>query len=131
MKSTKRMAGGEGGGADVSLDSQGCLTLQQVLDAFNAPISEEHAWALFYQGAVALHRGFNKARDQGAARAPARAPRLPSHLYLYRDGTVHNRTLFPGPGLIRDKGKKPTNIMSSHFHSERSFRNQPLERQLQ
>ena len=31
------------------LDSQECLSLDQILHSFSAPISEEHAWAVIHQ----------------------------------------------------------------------------------
>ena len=33
----------------VSLDKNSCLNLQQILEVFLAPISEEQAWAVLYQ----------------------------------------------------------------------------------
>ena len=39
---------------DVQLDEYGCLSLAEILECFNAPISEEHAWALIYQCLRAL-----------------------------------------------------------------------------
>ena len=38
-----------GGWAGCSLDPGGCLSLQQILASFTAPISEEHAWAVIHQ----------------------------------------------------------------------------------
>ena len=40
---------GKGGWAGCSLDPGGCLSLQQILASFTAPISEEHAWAVIHQ----------------------------------------------------------------------------------
>ena len=31
------------------LDSDQCLSLEQILQSFSAPISEEHAWAVIHQ----------------------------------------------------------------------------------
>ena len=42
-------AAGKGGWAGCSLDPGGCLSLQQILASFTAPISEEHAWAVIHQ----------------------------------------------------------------------------------
>ena len=42
-------AAGKGGWAGRSLDPGGCLSLQQILASFTAPISEEHAWAVIHQ----------------------------------------------------------------------------------
>ena len=39
---------------EVGLDEFGCLSLADILKCFNAPISEEHAWALIYQSLRAL-----------------------------------------------------------------------------
>ena len=39
---------------DIQLDEFGCLSLAEILECFNAPISEEHAWALIYQCLRAL-----------------------------------------------------------------------------
>ena len=33
----------------VNLDRNSCLNLQQILEVFSAPISEEQAWAVLYQ----------------------------------------------------------------------------------
>ena len=41
---------GKGGWAGCSLDPGGCLSLQQILASFTAPISEEHAWAVGEMG---------------------------------------------------------------------------------
>ena len=39
---------------NVELDEYGCLSLAEIIKCFNAPISEEHAWALIYQCLRAL-----------------------------------------------------------------------------
>ena len=39
---------------DVELDEYGCISLAEIIECFNAPISEEHAWALIYQCLRAL-----------------------------------------------------------------------------
>ena len=44
-----RMEGGRHSWRGCSLDDNKCLTLQQILRSFTAPISEEHAWAVIYQ----------------------------------------------------------------------------------
>jgi Kinase non-catalytic C-lobe domain len=43
------MAGGGESWSGCALDPGGCLSLQQILHSFSAPISEEHAWALIHQ----------------------------------------------------------------------------------
>ena len=34
---------------EIKLDKYGCLSLSEIIKCFNAPISEEHAWAVIYQ----------------------------------------------------------------------------------
>lgn len=68
-------------GTEVRLDAAGCLSLGQVLQAFNAPISEEHAWALFHQAAVAFRQGLRAQRPVAALAGLDR-------LLLRQDGEV-------------------------------------------
>lgn len=86
----RKEAGAAGGGAVFSLDAAECITLQQILQAFNSTISEEHAWALFYQAA----RCFQKCLAEGSTCYLATEPR---HVLLHKDGSVHPSTLLhPG-----------------------------------
>ena len=39
------------------LDSEQCLNLDQVLQVFSAPITEEHAWAVIYQVMILYKAG--------------------------------------------------------------------------
>ena len=39
---------------EVELDEIGCLSLSEIIKCLNAPINEEHAWALIYQSLRAL-----------------------------------------------------------------------------
>ena len=41
----------------VALDKNSCLNLQQILEVFSAPISEEQAWAVLYQVFSTLIKG--------------------------------------------------------------------------
>ena len=43
-----------------TLDNQGCLSLEQILKSFSAPISEEHAWAIIHQ--VRTYRTYRTCR---------------------------------------------------------------------
>jgi len=36
------------------LDSHGCLSLEQVVQSFHAPIKQEHGWAIIHQGVLSL-----------------------------------------------------------------------------
>lgn len=81
---------GAAGGPEVALDGAECISLQQILQAFNSTISEEHAWALFHQAA----RCFQKCLSEGATCYAATEPR---HVFLHKDGSVHPTTLLhPG-----------------------------------
>lgn len=68
------------------LDSAECVSLQQILQAFNSNISEEHAWALFHQGA----RCFQRCLAEGSTCYLISEPR---HVFLHKDGSVHPSTL--------------------------------------
>ena len=40
--------------SSLQLDDQNCLNLEEVLEAFSGPITEQHAWAIIYQAAKSL-----------------------------------------------------------------------------
>ncbi|CAH2067480.1 unnamed protein product, partial [Iphiclides podalirius] len=89
-----RKEGAGAPGTEFSLDASDCINLQQILQAFNSTISEEHAWALFYQAA----KCFQKCLAEGSTSYLATEPR---HLLLHKDGFVHPNTLLrPGVGLF-------------------------------
>lgn len=84
-----RKEGAGAAGTELALEAE-CISLQQILQAFNSTISEEHAWALFHQAA----RCFQKCLLEGATCYLATEPR---HIYLHKDGSVHPTTLLhPG-----------------------------------
>ncbi|KAL0895127.1 hypothetical protein ABMA27_013581 [Loxostege sticticalis] len=88
---------GAAGGPEVALDGAECISLQQILQAFNSTISEEHAWALFHQAA----RCFQKCLSEGATCYAATEPR---HVFLHKDGSVHPTTLLhPGDDSSREE----------------------------
>ncbi|KAF4524317.1 hypothetical protein B566_EDAN005374 [Ephemera danica] len=68
------------------LDSTGCVSLQEILVAFNAPISEEHAWALCFE-CVNCFR--NALQEHGKCLVVSE----PEHVILHKDGQVHIRTV--------------------------------------
>lgn len=82
----RKEAAGSPGGTDIALNSADCLNLQQILQAFNSNISEEHAWALFYQAS----KCYQKCLDEGTAYY---LPTELGHVLLHKDGTVHPGTL--------------------------------------
>lgn len=78
-----------------SLDANGCVSLENILISFNAPISEEHAWALCYQCA----RCFSNALQSDRKRC-FEVGEL-EHVLLHKDGQVHPNTVFAGGGTGR------------------------------
>ncbi|XP_032529553.2 protein spire isoform X4 [Danaus plexippus] len=98
----RKEAAGSPGGTDIALNSADCLNLQQILQAFNSNISEEHAWALFYQAS----KCYQKCLDEGTAYY---LPTELGHVLLHKDGTVHPGTLM----YIRDDSSREK-VKSEH-----------------
>ncbi|XP_065331979.1 protein spire isoform X3 [Cloeon dipterum] len=73
----------------LSLDASGCVSLQDILLAFNAPISEEHAWALCFECVKCFQ---NALHEHGKCLIVSD----PQHIVLHKDGQVHVRTVLPG-----------------------------------
>ncbi|KAJ8894749.1 hypothetical protein PR048_000056 [Dryococelus australis] len=76
--------------ARCKLDADGCVSLWDMLVAFNSPITEQHAWALVHQCARCL---------QGAVREDRRSCLLVKelgHVLMHKDGHVHLNTVFGG-----------------------------------
>ncbi|XP_049885136.1 protein spire isoform X2 [Pectinophora gossypiella] len=93
----RKEGSGATGGTECSLDAAECINLQRILQAFNSTISEEHAWALFYQAA----RTFQKCYSEGATCYSVTEPR---HVLLHKDGSVHPSTLLhPGDDSSREE----------------------------
>ncbi|XP_059482848.1 protein spire isoform X2 [Neocloeon triangulifer] len=72
----------------LSLDASGCVSLQDILLAFNAPISEEHAWALCFECVKCFQ---NALHEHGKCLLVSE----PEHIFLHKDGQVHVRTVLP------------------------------------
>lgn len=72
-------------------DPDGCVTLQDILNYFNAAISEEQAWALIYQSVCmyrnALYYKLNEA--QNGRQYDIRLLNDTRNFNVHRDGTVH------------------------------------------
>lgn len=74
-----------------------CVTLKDILEAFNAAISEEQAWALIYQ-TVKLFR------DVIGTESEKRILKVPMHtenLSIHRNGSVHINTNNSGMFIFR------------------------------
>ncbi|XP_033150032.1 protein spire isoform X2 [Drosophila busckii] len=65
-----------------------CVTLNNILDSFKAPLSEDQAWALIYQFSSLYHKLALQAHlcqsDEYEAQLPTRF-----QLHVHRDGSVH------------------------------------------
>ncbi|XP_037297566.1 protein spire isoform X2 [Manduca sexta] len=93
----RKTGAGATGGTEFTLNASDCISLQQILEAFNSTISEEHAWALFYQAA----RCFQRCYADGNTCYLVTEPR---HVLLHKDGTVHPSTLLhPGDDSSREE----------------------------
>lgn len=88
-----RVEGAMKRGSREAPDAGDCVSLQRILQAFNSTISEEHAWALFHQGA----RCFQRCLTDGATCYLVTEPR---HVFLHKDGSVHPSTLLNPGGMF-------------------------------
>lgn len=78
----------------------GCLSLLDILESFNAAISEEQAWALIYQS-VKLYRDFcqklcmtdttdsNNDTSDNERKILIQVPATTNDLKIHKDGSVH------------------------------------------
>lgn len=78
-------------------DKDNCLSLNDILRSFNAPLSEEQAWSLIYQS-VLLYRNFihlefiNKSTKKDSKKKSShriRVPKSTKNLNVHKDGSVH------------------------------------------
>jgi Kinase non-catalytic C-lobe domain len=86
---------------ELCCDKDNCLSLDDILRSFNAPLSEEQAWSLIYQ-TVLFYRNFiriefidkHTKKDSSATAANKsshriKVPKSPKNLNIHKDGTVH------------------------------------------
>ena len=78
-------------------DKDNCLSLNDILRSFNAPLSEEQAWSLIYQS-VLLYRNFirvefiDKHTKKDATQKSShriKVPKSTKNLNVHKDGSVH------------------------------------------
>jgi spire len=78
-------------------DKDNCLSLNDILRSFNAPLSEEQAWSLIYQS-VLLYRNYiriefiDKHTKKDATQKSShriKVPKSTKNLNVHKDGTVH------------------------------------------
>uniref|UniRef100_A0A182SZ55 KIND domain-containing protein n=1 Tax=Anopheles maculatus TaxID=74869 RepID=A0A182SZ55_9DIPT len=95
---TGPMANGECNGVGkkvaVAVASPVSVTLEEILKTFNAPISEDQAWALIYQ-ASRMYKA--RLEEPGSRLRDLRLPLHPHQLHVQKDGSciVTARTEFP------------------------------------
>ncbi|EDV99255.1 GH13128 [Drosophila grimshawi] len=65
-----------------------CVSLNNILDCFKAPVSEDQAWALIYQFTALYHRVATKALHCPSGEYEAQLPTR-FELHMHRDGSVH------------------------------------------
>lgn len=92
-------------------DKDNCLSLDDILRSFNAPLSEEQAWSLIYQ-TVLLYRNFIRIefvekltkdkKDLKKSSHRIKVPKSPKNLNIHKDGSVH----------INDKSKYSCRLFS-------------------
>lgn len=70
------------------LDVNGCVSLKNILISFNAPINEEHAWALCYQCSKCFKQSIQNERERCLLVSEL------DHVLLHRGGQVHPNTIF-------------------------------------
>ncbi|XP_071042769.1 protein spire homolog 1, partial [Parasteatoda tepidariorum] len=70
-----------------SLDSNGCLRLSNILQAFSTSLSEEQAWAVCFQSAKCMINEWNS--DSSSCYILSD----PNHVYIHKDGWIHKNTV--------------------------------------
>lgn len=76
-----------------ALDKDDCVNLLDILRSFNAPINEEHAWALCFQCAKCFKSAFESDRNLCKVVSDLK------QVILHREGYVHTNTIFSGGGI--------------------------------
>ena len=84
---------------EVCCDKDNCLSLDDVLRSFNAPLSEENAWSLIYQTVLLykklIHNEFidkHTKKESACAKKSShriKVPKSPKNLNIHKDGSVH------------------------------------------
>lgn len=71
---------------DCCTDPCSCMTLNDILKSFNAPVSEEQMWALIYQSVKLYRDAFQRSEYNFK---DMRAPQSTQNLNIHKDGSVH------------------------------------------
>ena len=103
----RRGGGGAGGHNEnwmgSSLDSDGCLTLKQVVGSFSAPITEEHAWAVVYEVVKTLDMCLSNL----SIHSRLFLANSLNHLLMHQDGHLHERTFLLEPNSVYSHERDP------------------------
>uniref|UniRef100_A0A224XK81 Putative kinase non-catalytic c-lobe domain protein n=1 Tax=Panstrongylus lignarius TaxID=156445 RepID=A0A224XK81_9HEMI len=75
-----------------TLNEDHCVTLADILAAFNAPLSEEHAWAVCYQCAKCFRNAIRNNPDR------CKVVYEIDQVLIHKDGHVHPNTIYAGGG---------------------------------
>merc|ERR1719419_1206221 len=73
------------------LDSDQCLSLEQILQSFSAPISEEHAWAVIHQALQCLSRLLDELARCDTIQLMYAVTNT-KHIMINTEGKVHKNT---------------------------------------
>lgn len=93
----KKMSGKIQNCLEFCSDKDNCLSLNDIIRSFNAPLSEEQAWSLIYQS-VQLYRNFiriefiDKHTKKDATQKSShriKVPKSTRNLNVHKDGSVH------------------------------------------
>ena len=95
MASTSRYPASSGGQTStednilpLSLNSNSCVSLEQITESFSGPVKEEHAWAVIYECCKCLQKLYGFPDDQEAGRKVYLVTGL-EQVFIHRDGRVH------------------------------------------
>ncbi|XP_046386776.1 protein spire isoform X2 [Ischnura elegans] len=100
------------GAPKCSLNADDCVSLQDILLSFNAPINEEHAWALCYQCAKCFKNAFDRVEGDDKLKKCYLVSQL-DHVMLHKDGQVHPSTIYDDSGGTYSSGSSRTKAPSS------------------
>ena len=86
------------------LDDQGCLVVADIVESFNTPISEEHAWAICYQAAKCGQGILSNDNQKDSCLLVTSI----HHLIIHKDGHVHPATFLD----LQENGKGKSSLVS-------------------
>lgn len=84
------------------LDKEDCISLSDILESFNGPINEEHAWALCYQCAKCFKNAYSKNADK------CRLVKKLEQVILSKEGCVNSKS------IICDDRLQDTNVSGKY-----------------